>query len=139
MDQSNASNKIGEVIDETENLFRVVKRSRPNCITTSGSITPALFKDTNGISVDRDGGRTDEDSISFIINITFPRRAKAIAKFSALVCYEVQARIEAAPSSENPFHANIYLDNDEKKGNIQALQLADACSVVYFNDDMNWT
>lgn len=130
---------VGDVVEGSESLYRVVKRSRPDCITANGKVSPALYKDSNGVSVDRDGGRNEEEIVRFITEVTFPRRAKAIASLLSSTCYGVGFRVEAAPSEINPYHANIYLDEDEQKGNLQALQLADECQVVYFDEDVEWT
>ena len=129
----------GDVVEGSESLYRVVKRSRPDCITANRKVSPALYKDSNGVSVDRDGGRSEEEIVRFITEVTFPRRAKAIASLLVSTCYGVGSRVEAKPSETNPYHANIYLDSDEEKGNLQALQLADASQVIYFNEDVEWT
>ena len=34
----------GEIVDGSESLYRVVKRSRPDCMTNTRSVSPALFK-----------------------------------------------------------------------------------------------
>ena len=125
-------------VEKSECLYRVVKRSRPDCITTNNTISPALYKDSSGVSVDRDGGRHKEEIVRFITEVTFPGRAKAIASVYAANCYDAGARVEAAPSDRNPYHANIYLDSDEKKANLQVLQLADESQVVFFNEDVKW-
>ena len=65
------------VVLDNELLYRVIKRSRPDCINSKGEVSPALFKDKDGVSVDRDGDRTETEVISFIIENTFPKRANA--------------------------------------------------------------
>ena len=129
----------GDIVKGSESLYRVVKRSRPDCITANNRVSPALFKDTNGVSVDRDGGRNEGDIVRFITEVTFPKRTKAIASLYASNCYDAGAKVKAAPSEVNPYHANIYLDSDEEKGNLQALQLADTCQLIYFAEDVKWT
>ena len=127
------------VVLDNELLYRVIKRSRPDCINSKGEVSPALFKDKDGVSVDRDGDRTETEVISFIIENTFPKRAKAVTMVSAKLCFEIELVVEPAPSLVNPFHANIFMDADENKRNIQALKLADNCRLVYYDPDMEWT
>lgn len=138
-DEPTTNIALSTTVEGSETLYRVVKRSRPDCITKNREISPALFKDLGGNSVDRDGGREEAEAIRFIMEVTFLKRAKAIASLPAGSCFKVGARVEAAPSINNPFHANIMLDEDEKKEHIQALQLADSCKIVYFNDNVEWT
>ena len=130
---------LEDKVGDRETLYRVLKRSRKDCLTKSGRVTAALFKDAMGVSVDRDGGRSEAECRNFIIKATFPKRAKAITEISSGLCFEIGAEVEASPSKSNPFHANILLDNNEQKRNIQALILADKCKIVYFDNEMEWT
>ena len=50
-----------EIINEV--LFRAIKRSQPKSITRKGKVASALFKDDNGVSVDKGDGRTTEEVI----------------------------------------------------------------------------
>ena len=79
---------LSSVIEDRETLYRVVKRSRPDCITKNREISPALFKDLGGNSVDRDGGREEAEVIRFITEVTFLKRAKAVASLSAGSCFK---------------------------------------------------
>ena len=127
-------------VSQYEKLYRVIKRSKPDCITLSGKVSPALFKDANGVSVDRDCGRTEAQVIDFIINVTFVQRAKAIGEIDSSFCFDIGADVVPAPSDIDPFHANIWLDSEsEEIRNIQALKLADNCNIVYRNDNIDWT
>lgn len=127
-------------VSREEKLYRVIKRSKPDYITLSGKVSPALFKDSNGVSVDRDCGRTEEQVIDFIINVTFMQRAKAIGEIDSSFCIDIGADVIEDPSEIDPFHANIWLDSEsEETRNIQALKLADKCSIVYRNDSIDWT
>ena len=131
--------ELSDLVGTDEQLYRVMKRSKPEFITDDKVISPALFKDSKGVSVDRDGGRTPDEIIRFIVEETFAKRAKAIVTVSAGFCFEIKAEVEAAPSDANPFHANIWLDKtNEQKRNLQALMLADQCEVVYFNEEIEW-
>ena len=68
-----------------ELLYRVIKRSLPRWaqpfLGDDGyyHLTSAVFKDKNGNSVDRDGGRVEQKVVSFIRD-NFGERAKGIAR-----------------------------------------------------------
>lgn len=130
---------LSDKVDETERLYRVIKRSRPDCITASGKVSPALFKDNKGISVDRDGGRPEGVVIDFVLTETFKQRAKAIGMVYSSFCLNVGACVIPSPNKTNPFHADIWLNrDDERVRNVQALRIADNCRIVYKNDDIEW-
>ena len=52
-------NFTGEKVQKTEQLYRVVKRYQPDALNAEGKPTSALFKQDDGVSVDRDGGRLE--------------------------------------------------------------------------------
>ena len=129
---------LSDTIDKSEKLYRVVKRSTPNCLTSSRKATPALFKDPNGVSVDRDGGRPEEESVQFMKDF-FGARAKAIGKVTADLCFIMQAEVSYDPKPNNPFHTLVWLDKEnENHRNLQALQLADQCEIVKVYEDVQW-
>ena len=130
---------LPDVVERDESLYRVVKRSRRDCLTRAGRATAALFKDSNGVSVDRDGGRQEDEIIRFIVKESFPKRAKGVTVVSAGCCIDVKAEVAPAPSKNNPYHANIYMSEDEKVRKIQALKIADSSKLIYFDKDMEWT
>ena len=127
-------------VQSNENLYRAVKRSKPECLDDNKVPTSALFKDANGVSVDRDGEREEKEILLFMINGELYPRVKGIVKLSAGKCFEAGTEIKAAPSKNNPYHANIFLSSDNIfKQSLQALKLARACELVYFDDSKEWT
>lgn len=126
-------------IDESENLYRAIKRSKPDWLD-NGKPTSAMYKDCNGNSVDRGDNRKDSDVVAFMEKGTFKNRLKGVVKINAGVCMKepILAEVKASPTEKNPYHANIFLDRDEQKGTLQALMLADHSVVVYQNNDMKW-
>lgn len=58
-----------ETVQRNEMLYRVIKRSQPDSMDEKGRPTSALFKQDNGVSVDRDGSRNEK-----IIIKTFKER-----------------------------------------------------------------
>ena len=132
---------VTDIVKENELLYRAIKRSKKDCLAGK-RITPALFKyEKGGISVDRNVNRQRTEVIEFMRNN--PRlynRVKGVAELSVTDCKRLGTSVIADPSDENPYHANIFLDeNDEFKQNIQALGLADACKLVFYNEEMQWT
>ena len=87
-DEPTTNIALSTTVEGSETLYRVVKRSRPDCITKNREISPALFKDLGGNSVDRDGGREEAEVIRFITEVTFLKRAKAVASLSAGSCFK---------------------------------------------------
>ena len=131
---------LSKDIREHEQLYRAVKRSRPDWLDGRNIPTSAMFKDTNGVSVDRDGGRDKSEIISFMCEVSLPKRVKGIVKLSVTDCRETGAEVESAASEVNPYHANIFLDSSNiYKQNIQALKLARASELIYFDEAKEWT
>ena len=127
-------------IQAHEQLYRAVKRSRPDWLDSSNRPTSAMFKDADGVSVDRDGTREEPEIFSFMCEISFPKRVKGIVRLPASACFGAGTKVEAAPSEGNRYHANIFLDShDIRIQNIQALKLARASSLVFFDETKEWT
>lgn len=123
-----------------EQLYRAVKRSRPDWLDGNNRPTSAMFKDADGVSVDRDGTRGETEIINFMCEISLPKRVKGIVRLSASECFSAGTKVEAAPSEVNPYHANIFLDSsDIRRQNIQALKLARASSLIFFDTAKEWT
>ena len=126
-----------------ELLYRVIKRSLPRWaqpfLGDDGyyHLTSAVFKDKNGNSVDRDGGRVEQKVVSFIRD-NFGERAKGIARVSAEDCFKVNAKVEPAPTDKNPYHANIFLSGSITEQEMQAVKIADMSNVIYFDEKMSW-
>ena len=131
---------LSKNIQDNEQLYRAVKRSRPDWLDGDNIPTSAMFKDDNGVSVDRDGKREEPEIFKFMREVSMPKRVKGIARLPASECREADARVESAPSEVNPYHANIFLDSsDIRKSNIQALRLARASKLVFFDEAKEWT
>jgi ABC-type antimicrobial peptide transport system permease subunit len=127
-------------IQKTENLYRAIKRSKPDWLDKEGKITSAMYKDEKGNSVDRDAQRELSEIVEFMNTGTFKNRLKGVVMINAGICMEppIGAIVEAAPTDNNPYHANIFIDSNPKIGSLQALMLADNSEIVYENKSMNW-
>ena len=132
---------INNVVMEDELLYRAIKRSKKFCLD-GNRITPALFKrEIEGISVDRSAKRSRDEAVEFMCNnANLNSRVKGIAELPVKSCKQLGTNVVAAPSVGNPYHTNIFLDeNDEFRQNIQALGLADASILVFYDEKMEWT
>ncbi len=128
-------------IKENELLYRAIKRSRRDWLDNEGKPTPAMYKDEGGNSVDRDGKRDEDSIINFMKEGIFKGRLKGVVKLYAKECMNepYAVKIKSAPTKENPYHANIIL-NEENLFicDLQALKLADISTVIFINQNMEW-
>lgn len=124
-------------IEKHEMLYRAIKRSRPDWLE-SGKPTSAMFKDKDGNSVDRGDNRSLENIVHFMRKTTFGKRLKGVVKLNAGDCMEIGVKVIAAETEFNPYHANIFVDDNEETGSLQALMLADISNVVYEDTKINW-
>ena len=124
-------------IEKQEMLYRAIKRSRPDWLE-KGKPTPVMFKDEKGNSVDRDDNRSIEEIVQFMRDTTFGKRLKGVVELNAGDCMNIGTKVVAAKTEKNPYHANIFLDDDEKMGTLQALMLADVSVVVYEDPEIKW-
>lgn len=124
-------------IEKQEMLYRAIKRSRPDWLE-KGKPMPVMFKDEKGNSVDRDDNRSIEEIVQFMRDTTFGKRLKGVVELNAGDCMNIGTKVVAAKTEKNPYHANIFLDDDEKMGTLQALMLADVSVVVYEDPEIKW-
>lgn len=130
-------NFTGEKVQKTEQLYRVVKRSQPDALNAEGKPTSALFKQDDGVSVDRDGGRL-ETIIIDRFKKSFNARYKGLTKVVAKVCLENDMAVIPAPT-ENPYHAEIFENVDkEPLSQLKALILADNAEVIDYEPKVKW-
>lgn len=127
-----------KLLQKKEMLYRAIKRSKPDWLDDLGKPTPYMYKDADGNSVDRDGNRDLEEIISFMDNGVFKKRLKGVVEVNAGVCMDIGATVIEAANDENPYHANIFISEDDMIGPIQSLMIADASKVVYMNKKMSW-
>lgn len=124
-------------MERDETLYRMIKRSWPDTMG-NGRPTSALFKDENGVSVDRDGGRSEKE-VEGAFRARFKRSFKGLVSVGADVCLDNAMAV--IPETEySKFHAAIY-DDDRKTPlrSVCALMLADAAKVVVYDRNVQWT
>lgn len=123
-------------------LYRAIKRSRPELVIQNGinlRVSPALFKDENGVSVDRKMQR-DEEMVLLQMKNNFDKRLKGIVQLSESDVTHVNAIVVPKPTNNNKYHAEIHKNCSEVMlDDLQALQLADKCCFVFFDYEKTWT
>lgn len=126
-----------EMVQRNEMLYRVIKRSQPDTIDNDGRPTSALFKQENGVSVDRDGERDEQDIIRAFKD-RFGKRYKGLVRVGANICIDNNMAVIPETSS-NIYHAEIF-ENVERDplGQLKALILADKSEVVTYEPEVDW-
>ncbi len=126
-----------ETVQRNELLYRVIKRSQPDSMNEKGRPTSALFKQENGVSVDRDGERS-EDVIIETFKERFDKRFKGLVKVGADICIENDI-VVIPETSSNIYHAEIFENvNKDPLGQLKALILADQSEVVIYEPEVKW-
>lgn len=118
-------------IEDSEILYRVVKRSDPDAFI-NGKPSAALFMDENGASVDRDGGRTEEEIVK-TFKWRFRKREdyKTAVKIGAGECRSAETYPNPIGNHKNKYHAEIW-DSEDKRmiSFIKAIKLAQLCKEI---------
>ena len=98
-------------IHDSERLYRAIKVEVPNQWNANlNRPSSAAFKDSNGASVDRDGGRSIEQ---VIVNLQNRFNLRAIISVTAEECRNINTYPKAAPEPNNSFHALILRNSDQ--------------------------
>ena len=100
------------VFSADERLYRAI---RPIDIfwKKEGKISSAAFKDSQGLSCDRDMGRIDVSSCVCSL-LKFLQRDETVVSISYRECIDVNATLEYEPIDGNEYHSLI-LNNHEKR------------------------
>lgn len=122
---------LDKKIPDTEKLYRVVK-TYPNWWKLSTNRpSSAVFKDSNGVSVDRQGDRNQND----IINTLKSRFIlKAILSVLTGKCIEIGTFPIYNPSQTNIYHAEIHeSENKTLISSSKARRLSKMAEIVFLN------
>jgi len=116
-------------IEDNEILYRAIP-DKPNMWKPElDRLTTAVFKDSHGLSVDRDGHRNEQQVI-----IDFDKRfsnKRGIVSILTKTCREIGTKPIAKPEEDNIYHAEIYdTDGSIKIKNSKVKKLRDACNIV---------
>lgn len=121
-----------------EKLFRAIKRSTPVLWDNEkNKPSSAAFKDSNGVSVDRDADRSnDQIKESFSLRFGGEGNIRSVIYVLASTCLNHDINVEASPLPDNEFHAEIFRSADNRPlSNSQAKYLASNCIITCQSDD----
>lgn len=125
---------MNDKFDDNESLLRAVfPPSRKSFFwSKDGRLSSAALKDKKGMSVDRTGERSMEDSVDFMLNNNFEG---FIVAFGVPLCKAIDAYLVYAPTKNNKFHSEIHGSPKNKVLSAkQALILAKKANIVYEPD-----
>ena len=128
---------LSNYVTDEEILYRAVTLNpifwKNDCQRPSS----ALFKDSKGVSVDRDGQRTDNDIIKNF-NEKFKNNIKAIVSINAATCRnELNLFLKASPCDDNIYHAEIHnSDKEIQLKSSQARRLSEKVKIIYLNQNI---
>lgn len=120
-------------IEDDELLYRMVKKSDPDSFI-DGKPTAALFMDAGGASVDRDGGREEQEIVNkfkwrFRRNDDF----KTAVKIGAGICRKIGTYPNPIGNHKNKYHAEIWESDKESLISLmKAIQLAEQCTEIEY-------
>jgi len=101
-----------ELIGDAEKLYRGVIRNPNFWIEADNFPSTAIFKDSKGVSVDRDGGR---DDCAIVKNMCLIKDFRALAMVTAKQCRDSETHPIPKKIPKNPFHAEIHDSPDKVK------------------------
>lgn len=120
-----------DFIEDHELLYRAVPKFPKFWKNDNKSVSSALFKNCNGVSVDRDGNRTEE-SICSILQKRISNSI-AVAKLIASEARQIDVFLHPKPSSSNQFHAEIHESESQILiSNSKAKQLCNIVRLIWF-------
>jgi hypothetical protein len=122
---------LPSIVNDTELLYRAITIYPHLWKNELNKPSSAAFKDSKGVSVDRDGQR-DETEIIKILKDRFD--LKAIVKLETAFCRNIGARVLAKPTKENIFHAEIHDAEKISLSASKAKKLARECEIVFNNN-----
>ena len=101
-----------EQFELNERLFRAVypPEIMPMFWKENGKISSAVFKDKNGLSVERAGGRTDDIVMNYMISFFYGTVIGIYVK----ECVDCGAVVRYLPTKRSRFHSEIHGSEDRK-------------------------
>lgn len=98
------STQLTKDIDDEEYLYRGVTTNGYDFV--NGRASSAAFKDSGGMSVERDGGRNKDACVSHLSSLGKP--FVAIARFKASVPRNVGNIVVYKPIEDNLYHSEVH-------------------------------
>jgi len=118
---------LPSVVNDNELLYRAIIKVPQLWKNDQNRPSSAVFKDSNGVSVDRDGQRAEAEIIN-VIKSKF--ELKAIVKLQTSFCRKIGTKVLAKPLDENMYHAEIHDLGKVALTASKAKKLARACEIV---------
>jgi hypothetical protein len=122
---------LNNCIDDNEQLYRSVPKNPDLWETKFHRPTSGFFLNPAGISVDRDGGRTEQQIIKDF-DERYPNRGLVL--ILAKACREIGTNPVAKPLEDNIYHAEIHDEDGSPiiKSRSKRRKLAVACRIVKY-------
>lgn len=118
-------------IDDDEILYRFNRKSYPDT-WLNGRPTAALFIDPKGLSIERDGGRIEEEIVKKSKERFRRDPLSGIAKIFARICREINTCPKAIGNRRNKYHGEIHeSDSEIEISLLKAKMLSDKCDVIF--------
>src|SRR5699024_1073570 len=131
---------MNDNFDNREQLFRKVILNPNFWKKETGRPSSAVFKDSKGVSVDRDGGRDQKQVIETFKNRFGEKNMKALVTLTVECCKEVDVFLKYAPVTDNKYHTEIHNTSTEVPlTSGKARKLAKKCEIVWENNKLNRT
>lgn len=116
------------IIASDEHLYRGLHKL---WIEDDNSVSSAAFKDSGGVSVDRDGGREENECVDRMVNAL--SKIEGVGKMSCRDVESCDAVVEYNPTNDNEYHSLVKDSADQLviKSKSKARKLASKCKIVY--------
>lgn len=121
-------------ITPDENLYRAVKDKPHLWKSELNKPSSAVFKDSKGVSVDRDGMRTEEVVVSALVEQFSIECVKAVVSIDVEFCNNLPTLVKPKPIDTNEFHAEIHESIEQVQiTSSKAKKLADRARIAFLN------
>lgn len=118
-------------IADSEILYRVIRKSYPSTFSRTGKLLGAVFIDPKGVSVERDGGRKEQDIIAALKARFKKNDYDCSAKITALNCRNANTYPNPVGNQKNEYHAEIWdSETQQEISPVKAMLLASLCDIV---------
>ncbi|MCF0224553.1 MAG: hypothetical protein HUK20_09800 [Fibrobacter sp.] len=100
---------LSKIVEDREFVFRGIVDKPEGIFDRHGKLATGCLKQSTGVSVDRDGNRTDKEVIDFMV-ANRPAANRKFVKFLKMNVGNIRShewRVDAAPLPTNEFHAEM--------------------------------
>lgn len=126
---------LSPYLSDDEILYRAVKPFPNWWKPELNKPSSAVFKDSRGVSVDRDAGRSNTEVVAELRS-RFPVRA--VVSISVAICRGIGTHPIARPLPNHPEHAEIHRSETEiELTNGQARNLSKAAKLEFFDSSVH--